>query len=84
VAPAVGKMTYPRFALCNVTGGVGWVVLLTLVGRFFGKQPFVKDHFELIIIAIIVLSVVPAAWEFLRARREAKRNPTPSAAEFPD
>jgi len=80
----IGKMTYPRFALYNITGGIGWVVLLTLVGRFFGKQPFVKDHFELIIIAIIVLSVVPAVWEFLRARRHSKRTastPVPSSTD---
>jgi len=52
---------------------------IALAGRCFGKQPFVKDHFELIVIAIIVLSVVPAVWEFLRARREAKHDPTPAA-----
>jgi membrane-associated protein len=79
-------MTYPRFALYNITGGIAWVILLILAGRFFGQVTFVKNHFELVILAIIVISVLPAIAEFIRARRQAKpRNfqPAPTNADPP-
>jgi len=54
---------------------------IVLAARCFGKQPFVKDHFELIILAIIVLSVVPAVWEFLRAPPRGQTRPHPSPCQ---
>ncbi|HEX2971678.1 MAG TPA: DedA family protein [Tepidisphaeraceae bacterium] len=69
----IGKMSYPRFALYNITGGVAWVILLTLCGRFFGQIEFVKKHFEIVIFAIIIISVLPAVYEFWKNHREAKR-----------
>jgi membrane-associated protein len=79
----IGKMSYPRFALYNITGGVAWVILLTLAGRFFGQIEFVKKHFEIVIFAIIIISVLPAVYEFWKNHREAKRakaQPTPVAS----
>ena len=67
----IGSMTYPRFIAYNVLGGIGWVVLLTLGGYFFGNIPMVKDHFSLVIIAIIVISVMPGVVEVWRQRRRA-------------
>src|SRR5687767_5152669 len=66
----MGKMSYGYFFSYNVFGGIVWVVLFTLLGYFFGNIPFVKANFELVIIAIILISVVPAVWETLKARRE--------------
>ncbi|HEU4800338.1 MAG TPA: DedA family protein [Gemmatimonadales bacterium] len=67
----VGRMHYPRFLLYNVVGGVAWVTLFTLAGYFFGNIPAVKENFSLVILAIILLSVVPIAFEWLKARRRA-------------
>jgi membrane-associated protein len=68
----IGRMNYFRFAIYNVTGGVTWVLLFLLSGYWFGNQPWVKDSFHWVIIAIIVISVVPVVIEFLRARREGR------------
>jgi membrane-associated protein len=68
----VGSMTYSRFIAFNVVGGVLWVALLLYAGYFFGTRPIVKDNFGLVVIAIIVISILPAVWEIWRARRAAK------------
>jgi membrane-associated protein len=64
----VGTMEYSRFLLYNVVGGVIWVVLFTLAGYYFGNLPFVQENFELVVIVIILLSVLPAVWEMFKAR----------------
>jgi membrane-associated protein len=69
----IGKMSYRRFALFNVTGGVVWVLLFLLAGYFFGNLPSVKRNFHYVILAIILISVVPVVWETLRARRTAPK-----------
>jgi membrane-associated protein len=65
----VGEMHYPQFVLYNVFGGILWVLLFTLGGFFFGNLPAVKENFELVILAIIGLSVLPAVIEYLKQRR---------------
>ena len=69
----IGKMSYTYFATYNIVGGVTWVFLFTLLGYFFGNIPFVKKNFELVIIVIILVSVVPMFVEWWKARREAKQ-----------
>ena len=69
----VGKMSYPRFFLFNVVGGIAWVVICVGAGYAFGNFEFVKKHFELVIIAIVIISVLPMVWELFQARRAAKR-----------
>jgi membrane-associated protein len=64
----IGSMTYSRFAVYNIVGALVWVVSFTLLGYFFGGQPFVKKNFTLVIGAIIVISVLPAVIEVLRHR----------------
>jgi membrane-associated protein len=66
----VGKMNYFRFALFNVVGGTAWVLICVTAGYYFGQFEFVQKHFELVIIAIVVISVLPMAWEIYRARRQ--------------
>jgi membrane-associated protein len=68
----VGKMVYPRFISFCIGGGVLWVTLLTLAGYFLGSQPFVKNNFELVIFAIIGISLLPMVVEVVRARLKKK------------
>ena len=69
----MGSMTYSRFMFYNVIGAVLWIVSLTLLGYMFGQHPFVKANFGLVIIAIIILSILPAVIEFLREYAKSKR-----------
>ncbi len=68
----IGKMSYGYFITYNFVGGIVWVLLFTLAGYFFGNIPIVRENFELVIIAIILLSVVPMGVEWWKARREAQ------------
>jgi membrane-associated protein len=70
----IGRMTYARFALYNVTGAVLWIGSLVIGGYLFGNIPIVRRHFTLVILAIVVLSVLPGVIEFLRQRARAKRH----------
>ena len=65
----IGAMNYRRFLMFNVSGAVLWVVLLTYAGFFFGNLPLVRNNLTAVILGIIVLSVMPAIFEFWRARR---------------
>ena len=65
----IGRMSYGRFIAFNVVGGVGWVVLLVGAGYFFGNIPFVKKNFSLALLAIVLISTVPIAFEYLRRRK---------------
>ncbi len=64
----MGKMHYYYFMLYNVTGAALWVCLFCFTGYFFGNQPFVQQNLKLLIVAIIVISVLPAVIEVLRAK----------------
>jgi len=64
----IGRMSYSRFVVYNVVGGVGWIVILVLGGYAFGNIPVVKQNFTLVIFAIIILSILPGVVEFLRQR----------------
>ena len=66
----VGSMSYGHFLTYNVVGGVMWVTLFTWGGYFFGNLPFVKDNFSFVVIAIILISVMPMAFEFIKERRK--------------
>jgi membrane-associated protein len=69
----VGKMTYSHVLSYNVIGAFLWVSICVFAGYFFGNLPFVKKNFSLVILAIIVISVLPAVFEYLRHRAEKKR-----------
>ena len=64
-----GTMTYPTFALFNVTGAVIWVGICTLGGYAFGNVPVVRDNFSLVAIGIVLVSMIPIAFEYLKRRR---------------
>ncbi|MDD5657501.1 MAG: DedA family protein [Elusimicrobia bacterium] len=65
----IGTMSYPRFALYNVTGGLAWTSAFLFAGYKFAGLPMVKNHFHYVILAIILISCIPPAWEICKARR---------------
>lgn len=67
----IGRMTYWRFLVYNVAGGVVWVTLFVLGGYLFGNLPVVRRNFTLVMGAIILLSLIPAAVEVVRHRAKA-------------
>jgi len=79
----LGSMTYGRFMSYNVIGGVAWVVICTVAGYLFGQLPFVKEHFELVVLAIIALSLLPAIWEMYNARKRRRQGRTAAPVDLP-
>ena len=75
----IGRMSYGRFLAFNIIGGIGWVMLLVGAGYLFGNIPLVRDNYSLAIVAIIVISTVPIAVEYVRHRR-GKSKPTPQGS----
>lgn len=72
----IARMTYLRFTAYNVTGALAWVVLLLYAGYWFGNVPMVKRNLTWVILAIVVLSLVPLAFEYFRHRlNKAKKLP---------
>ncbi len=66
----IGKMGYIHFAVYNVLGAVIWVLAFALSGYFFAGTKAVQDHFHYVIAAIIIISVLPAVYEFIKSKRE--------------
>jgi membrane-associated protein len=66
----ISHMTYPKFIIYNIIGGVSWVASFTLAGFYFGNIPSVKNNFTLVIFAIIIISLVPTIIELIRRRRK--------------
>jgi membrane-associated protein len=64
----VGTMTYGKFLAYNVVGGVAWVVGCMQAGYWLGNIPVVRDHFELVVLIIVAISLLPAVWEFALVR----------------
>jgi membrane-associated protein len=62
----IARMGYRRFAIYNVVGGVAWVLSMTLAGYWLGQIPWVQRNFELVVITIVVISVLPVAISALR------------------
>ena len=69
----IGRMHFFRFAAFSVTGGILWVVSLSLAGYFFGQIPIVKRNFEIVVLAIVVISVLPALFHALSRKSEPRR-----------
>jgi membrane-associated protein len=65
----VGGMSYRRFTVYNIVGGTGWVLVGVLSGFFFGNLPLVRKNFSLVILAIVVISLIPAFLEYLNHKK---------------
>jgi membrane-associated protein len=68
----LGTMDYRRFLLFNVVGGIAWVVICMLAGYFLGNIEVVKRNFELVVLGIIFVSVLPIGIEWWRHRRSSR------------
>jgi membrane-associated protein len=79
----IGKMSYRRFAAYNVAGGTVWILSFLLAGWWFGGLEVVQKRFKLVIVAIIVISVLPGAVEFVRAWRARKNGEPPKNGKPP-
>ena len=62
----VAQMSYSKFSAYNITGGILWVGSLTSLGFMVGDHPWVKDHFSLVALAMIIIPGLPAAWVFAK------------------
>lgn len=65
----MAQMQYRRFAIYNVVGAVSWVGIFLTLGHVFGNMEFVKRNFQLVILGIIIVSVLPIVFEWWKARR---------------
>ena len=75
VIAGVGEMSYKRFAAFNVVGGLGWVASMTLIGYLLGiRFPELLQHVEKVIVVVIVISLLPGVFEYIRARQAAQRS----------
>lgn len=78
----IGRMSYGYFISYNVFGGIAWVGLFTAAGYLFGNIPVVRDHFSIVVMGIVLVSVLPMAIEAIKARREGKAT-APKLTETP-
>lgn len=69
----IGKMTYLHFISYNIIGAAMWVLLFVFGGYWFADLPLVQNHFHYVIVAIIVISVLPAVYEVWAERRKSKK-----------
>ena len=68
----IGGMHYGQFITYNVIGGILWVVLFTVGGYLFGNAPIVREYFGLVVLAIIILSIAPIAFEWWQHRKRKR------------
>lgn len=68
----VGEMSYGKFFIYNVTGGLLWVAIFVFGGYYFGNTPVVKDNFFIVIMAVIVISCLPVGIEYWKHRSRSK------------
>jgi len=75
----MGSMSYAKFFTYNVIGAVLWVVTMTFSGYLLGQLPFVKKNFEVIVLGIIFVSVLPVVFELVKAKLESKKQVSDAA-----
>lgn len=75
IIAGVSRMNYRSFLIFNVLGGVLWGAGVTLLGAWLGKSKLVRDNIEAMLVGIVLLSVLPIVFEYLRARSKAKKAP---------
>lgn len=70
-----GQMTWSAFVTYNAIGAIGWVGMCLLAGVLFGNVPIIKNHFSLVTIGIVFVSLLPVIVEFVRHRRRTPTDP---------
>ncbi len=68
----LGNMSYKKFIRYNMVGGIAWISICLFAGYFFGNISIVKQNFSLVILAIIIVSLIPAVIEFIRHKSNSK------------
>lgn len=74
VVAGMANMSYRRFALFNIVGGIGWVFSMTMLGYLLVTLfPATEQHIEKVIMIVIFLSILPGIIEWLRARARGRK-----------
>ena len=68
----VGSMPYRKFISFNAIGGILWVTIALFAGYFFGNIPLIKDNFSIVVLGIVVISVLPLVFTFIKSKMSAK------------
>ena len=68
----VGNMTYRKYIIYCIAGAVLWVTSMSIAGFAFGQIPWIKNNFELVVIGIIVISLIPIVIEFIKSKKSSK------------
>lgn len=76
----VGTMSYSKFLVYNIAGAIAWVVICTQAGWWLAKNDFIKEHFEIVVLIIVAISLLPAVWEIALVRFFQKKE---AAADVP-
>ncbi len=79
----IGRMDFRVYMIYSAIGGILWGAGVTLLGYALGNVPFVKDHIELILIGVVVVSVLPIVYEYIKHKREAAAAGHPESAPDP-
>lgn len=84
VVAGIGEMTYRRFAIFNIAGGIGWVASMTLTGYFLGRAiPGIEHNIEYVIAVVVFISILPLIYKYLQ-HRFGKKKPMPAPEEIRD
>lgn len=65
----IGRMEFRRYAIYSTIGGIAWVLTMTFAGYFLGNVTFIKEHIDLVTLAIVAISLIPVAIEVARHKR---------------
>ncbi len=76
-----GAMNYRKFVIYSIFGACLWVTLMMGSGYLLGQIPFVKERFELIVVGIVILSVMPMVVEYLKSRGKKSDESDAKAAD---
>ncbi|MBI4993239.1 MAG: VTT domain-containing protein [Candidatus Magasanikbacteria bacterium] len=69
----IGKMDYFSFLSYNIIGGISWIAIFVFSGYYFGNIQFVKDNLTAIVLLIIIVSIIPAVWKYIKHKRARTR-----------
>ena len=72
VMAGASRMNFRRYTIYSVIGGIVWAAGVTLLGYWLGQVRLVRDHLEIFILAVVVVSLIPVGLEFLRTRRQSR------------
>ena len=69
----MGRMNYKQFFSYNVIGGIAWVVIFCALGAIIGSHPWIEKNLDKVVIIIVIVSILPAIYEVLKAKWDSKK-----------